>query len=147
MKGCDLQIGGHSSRQAVIERPSVVACGNEHTAAISSRGELFTWGLAGNGELGRVHWQPADAATPRAAHSLHCVRMVSVAAGANHTLAISEVPPAPPPPPPDRTPAEDSPAPSWAVSLWMAVQTALPNEACKGCRVRSRWRIPSFMLT
>ena len=100
MKRNDVQIGGHSSRQAVIERPAVVACGNEHTAAISSRGELFTWGLAGNGELGRVHWQPADAATPQAAHSLHCMRMVSVAAGANHTLAISEVPPLP-----DRTPA------------------------------------------
>ena len=75
----------------MIERLAVVACGNEHTVAITSRGKLFTSGLADNGELGRVHWQPLDAATPKAGHLLHCMRMVSVAAGANHTLAISEV--------------------------------------------------------
>lgn len=48
------QIGGLSERPSLIERPAVVACGKEHTAAISGRGQLFTWGLSVNGELGRV---------------------------------------------------------------------------------------------
>jgi len=30
---------------------AVVACGTDHTATISRRGQLFTWGLGNSGEL------------------------------------------------------------------------------------------------
>jgi alpha-tubulin suppressor-like RCC1 family protein len=36
--------------------PAVVACGSSHTASISRRGELFTFGLASSGELGHAAW-------------------------------------------------------------------------------------------
>lgn len=32
---------------------AVVACGSDHTATISRRGQLFTWGLGNSGELGQ----------------------------------------------------------------------------------------------
>ena len=32
--------------------PAVVACGVEHTASITRRGQLLTWGLGNRGELG-----------------------------------------------------------------------------------------------
>ena len=85
-----MQIGGLSTKreQALIERPAVMACGKEHSAAISGRGQLFTWGLAASGELGRS--ECCGNATPgpafRAPPSL-----VFVTAGGNHTLAISKV--------------------------------------------------------
>lgn len=69
---------------------AVVAAGSSHTASISRRGELFTWGLASSGELGHGGWTPIEVCVPRQVTSLHRVRIVSVAAGANHTLAISE---------------------------------------------------------
>ncbi|KAL6768970.1 hypothetical protein ACKKBF_B16950 [Auxenochlorella protothecoides x Auxenochlorella symbiontica] len=69
---------------------AVVAAGSSHTASISRRGELFTWGLASSGELGHGGWTPIEVCAPRLVGSLHRVRVVSVAAGANHTLAISE---------------------------------------------------------
>jgi alpha-tubulin suppressor-like RCC1 family protein len=33
-------------------QPAVVACGANHSALISRRGEMFTWGLSSSGELG-----------------------------------------------------------------------------------------------
>jgi E3 ubiquitin-protein ligase HERC3 len=68
--------------------PAVVACGNSHTASISRRGELFTWGLGCNGELGLGQWCPLEVTVPR-----QCTvqtRVVSISAGAHHTLAIAE---------------------------------------------------------
>ena len=54
------------------------------------RGELYTWGLASSGELGHGGWTPIEVAVPRMITSLQRTRIVSVACGANHTLAISE---------------------------------------------------------
>jgi hypothetical protein len=73
-------------------QPAVVACGNSHTCSISRRGELFTWGLASSGELGHAAWTPIEVPVPRQCFlsSNPALRIVSVAAGANHTLAISE---------------------------------------------------------
>lgn len=34
--------------------PAVVTCGNSHTACITRRGMLYTWGLGNRGELGLV---------------------------------------------------------------------------------------------
>jgi hypothetical protein len=71
--------------------PAVVACGNSHTCSISRRGELFTWGLASSGELGHAAWTPIEVPVPRQCYlTSPTLRIVSVAAGSNHTLAISE---------------------------------------------------------
>lgn len=69
---------------------AVVSAGSSHTASISRRGELYTWGLASSGELGHGGWTPIEVAVPKMITSLMRTRVVSVCAGANHTLAISE---------------------------------------------------------
>lgn len=69
---------------------AVVAAGSSHTASISRRGELYTWGLASSGELGHGGWTPIEVCVPKMITSLMRTRVVSVCAGANHTLAISE---------------------------------------------------------
>lgn len=68
--------------------PAVVACGANHTASISRRGELFTWGFGSNGELGHGSWTALEVPVPRQAYA--ATRIVSLAAGAEHTLAIAE---------------------------------------------------------
>ena len=68
--------------------PAVVACGSSHSASISRRGELFTWGLGVNGELGLGQWTPLEVPKPRQCYA--ATRIVSISAGANHTLAIAE---------------------------------------------------------
>lgn len=70
--------------------PAVVACGAHHTTAISRKGELYSWGLGSNGELGLGRWGPIELSLPRQCSS-SSVRIVSVACGANHTLAIAEI--------------------------------------------------------
>jgi len=70
--------------------PAVVACGSSHTCSISRRGELFTWGLASSGELGHGGWTPIEMNFPSLVLALQRTRIVSVTAGTNHTLAISE---------------------------------------------------------
>jgi E3 ubiquitin-protein ligase HERC3 len=69
---------------------AVVSAGSSHSASISRRGELYTWGLASSGELGHGGWTPIEVPVPRMVASLGRTRVVSVCAGANHTLAISE---------------------------------------------------------
>ena len=69
---------------------AVVNAGSSHTTAISRRGELFTWGLASSGELGHGGWTPIEVPVPRMVSNLGRTRIVSVCAGDNHTLAISE---------------------------------------------------------
>lgn len=69
---------------------AVVTAGSSHSASISRRGELYTWGLASSGELGHGGWTPIEVAVPRMILTLNRTRIVSVCAGANHTLAISE---------------------------------------------------------
>jgi alpha-tubulin suppressor-like RCC1 family protein len=70
--------------------PAVVSCGAHHSTSISRRGELFAWGLDSNGELGLGRWASIEVALPRQC-LLAQVRIVSVACGTNHTLAIAEV--------------------------------------------------------
>ncbi len=69
--------------------PAVVSCGSHHSTAISRKGELYSWGLGCNGELGLGRWGPIELPIPRQCSS-PSVRIVSVACGANHTLAIAE---------------------------------------------------------
>ncbi|MEW5306216.1 MAG: hypothetical protein WDW38_009071 [Sanguina aurantia] len=68
--------------------PAVVAGGNHHSASISRRGELFMWGLGSHGELGLGHWRSFEVNIPR--QCIADTRIVSIAAGKCHTLAIAE---------------------------------------------------------
>lgn len=71
---------------------AVVGCGGNHTATISRRGQLFTWGLGNSGELGHDAATFLDTPSPQRAY-LHLnmnIRIVSVACGGNHTLSIAE---------------------------------------------------------
>lgn len=79
-----------STDPADVVMPAVVACGSSHTGSISRRGELFTWGLASSGELGHGGWTPIEMNFPSQVLALSRTRIVSVTAGTNHTLAISE---------------------------------------------------------
>jgi alpha-tubulin suppressor-like RCC1 family protein len=69
--------------------PAVVASGSHHSICISRRGELFTWGFGKYGELGQGQWTPLEVLQPKLC-PLTQVRIVSVACGASHTLAIGE---------------------------------------------------------
>ncbi len=69
--------------------PAVVACGSHHSTCISRRGELFSWGQGKSGELGQGRWTPVEVPTPKQC-PLPQVRIVSVACGGSHTLAIGE---------------------------------------------------------
>lgn len=69
--------------------PAVVACGSRHSTCISRRGELFSWGLNKNGELGQGRWSNLEVSSPMQC-PLFQVRIVSVACGHSHTLAIGE---------------------------------------------------------
>ena len=67
-----------------------VRCGASHCAALSPDGVLLTWGLASSGELGHGGWTPIEVDVPRAVASMSSVKVAQVAAGANHTVAVSE---------------------------------------------------------
>ena len=47
------------------EPPAVVSCGGSHNALITTRGKLFTWGLASSGELGHGGRTPSEVRLPR----------------------------------------------------------------------------------
>ncbi len=69
--------------------PAVVSCGAHHTTAISRKGDLYSWGLGAHGELGLGRWGPLEVPLPRQSSNA-AVRIVSVACGTSHTLAIAE---------------------------------------------------------
>ncbi|XP_076028585.1 E3 ubiquitin-protein ligase HERC2 isoform X2 [Oratosquilla oratoria] len=66
-----------------------VACGSSHSAAITSSGELFTWGLGEYGRLG--HGDTTTQLKPKAVKALAGHRVVQVACGSRdaQTLALS----------------------------------------------------------
>eukprot|EP00698_Gefionella_okellyi_P004923 TRINITY_DN14549_c0_g1_i1.p1 TRINITY_DN14549_c0_g1~~TRINITY_DN14549_c0_g1_i1.p1 ORF type:complete len:427 (+),score=85.28 TRINITY_DN14549_c0_g1_i1:85-1281(+) len=82
-----------------IEQPTVVsaltgkqvvsvAAGDYHSVALTAQGEVFTWGLNREGELG--HGNTADARTPRLVNALSDQKLVvkQVAAGGAHTVVV-----------------------------------------------------------
>ena len=91
---------GHCSRQSV-EKPRIVealrnkrvrdiACGSSHSAAITSSGELFTWGCGEYGRLG--HGDNITQLRPKAVRALAGHRVVQVACGSRdaQTLALTD---------------------------------------------------------
>ena len=71
-------------------RLAVVHTGSHHSIAVSRKGEVFTWGLASSGELGHGGWTPTELTIPRLISNLGRTRIVSICAGSNHSLAISQ---------------------------------------------------------
>ena len=67
-----------------------VRCGASHCAALDPNGVLLTWGLASSGELGHGGWTPIEVDIPRVVSSMSSVKVTQVAAGSNHTVAVSE---------------------------------------------------------
>lgn len=70
-----------------------VFCGNCHGAMVTSNGEIFIWGKSEGGRLGLV--DPPDIVhDPVCLETMHGVEVASVALGAGHTLALTDIYPA-----------------------------------------------------
>ncbi|XP_011304625.1 E3 ubiquitin-protein ligase HERC2 [Fopius arisanus] len=67
-----------------------IACGSGHSAAISSNGELYTWGLGEYGRLG--HGDTATQLKPKLVEALVGQRVIQIACGSKdaQTLALTE---------------------------------------------------------
>lgn len=91
---------GHGNRMS-YERPRLIealkskrirdiACGSSHSAAITSSGELYTWGLGEYGRLG--HGDNLTQLRPKQVSALAGHRIVQVACGSRdaQTLALSD---------------------------------------------------------
>ena len=64
-----------------------VECGAYHTIALTDNKEVYSWGKGSNGRLG--HGSEDDEALPRRIDSLRKHNIVSIAAGYDHSAAIS----------------------------------------------------------
>ncbi|KAK6931215.1 Brevis radix (BRX) domain [Dillenia turbinata] len=68
---------------------SYISCGPWHTAAVTSAGQLFTFGDGTFGALG--HGDKCSTSVPREVETLRGLRTVRVACGVWHTAAVVEV--------------------------------------------------------
>ncbi|KAM1102738.1 hypothetical protein ACFX19_011530 [Malus domestica] len=68
---------------------SYIACGPWHTAAVTSGGQLFTFGDGTFGALG--HGDHSSTSTPREVETLRGLRTTRIACGIWHTAAVVEV--------------------------------------------------------
>eukprot|EP00897_Mesotaenium_endlicherianum_P002478 jgi/Mesen1/2258/ME000153S01485 len=67
-----------------------VVCGDYHTAAVSTSGELYTWGLGRDGQLGhRCQVAGAGETLPRRVVALEGFQIVEIACGRVHTCAVT----------------------------------------------------------
>ena len=66
-----------------------VAAANKHSAAVSSTGEVFTWGGNALGQLGYGTVDSASSGVPRVVEALKGRRAMSVAAAKRHTLVLT----------------------------------------------------------
>jgi hypothetical protein len=64
-----------------------VECGAYHTIVLTAEKEVFTWGKGAHGRLG--HGSEENEVLPRRVESLRKLNIVSVAAGYDHSAAVS----------------------------------------------------------
>lgn len=64
-----------------------VTCGSYHTAAVSSNGDLYTWGGGMYGKLG--HGNESGHSTPRRVETLVGLSIVDIACGSRHTAVVT----------------------------------------------------------
>ena len=82
----------HQSRPKVVEAVGqvvvrAVAAGMEHSLALSEAGEVFSWGMGGDGQLGHGDGEE-ERLEPLRVAGLGGVRVCAVAAGCCHSLAV-----------------------------------------------------------
>ncbi|KAK4776633.1 hypothetical protein SAY86_005321 [Trapa natans] len=69
-----------------------VSCGEYHTAAISDKGEVYTWGLGSMGQLGHCSLQYGDKELlPRRVAALDGIIIQDISCGGVHTCAVTEL--------------------------------------------------------
>ena len=73
--------------EALQERICSVAAGANHSLAVTQSGALYAWGEGGCGQLG--HGNDEDQLLPKRVEGLQ-ERVCSVAAGPNHSLAVTQ---------------------------------------------------------
>jgi hypothetical protein len=80
------------TRVAALSGVHVVgmAAGAHHTLALSDAGRLYSWGLGGNGRLGHGDTELRLLPTPIAALVQRHVIVTCLAAGAHHSLAVTD---------------------------------------------------------
>tara|TARA_Y100000389_G_scaffold127639_1_gene124947 strand:+ start:898 stop:2085 length:1188 start_codon:yes stop_codon:yes gene_type:complete len=96
----DHQITPTLVARAVFDGEAVlmVACGGEHTVAVTEGGGVYTFGRGSDGQLGHGDKEdqlkpmrvPVEAFRPNESAQEHSNRIVMVAAGSWHTVALSE---------------------------------------------------------
>ncbi|XP_070686885.1 probable E3 ubiquitin-protein ligase HERC4 [Pempheris klunzingeri] len=67
---------------------SQVACGSQHSVALTKDGQVYTWGLDSRGQLGQGK-RRLGAASPQHLRSLSAMPLVQVAAGGEQSFALS----------------------------------------------------------
>ncbi|XP_037554244.1 E3 ubiquitin-protein ligase HERC2 [Nematolebias whitei] len=75
------------SIQHVFIRKVAVNSGGKHCLALSSEGEVYSWGEAEDGKLGHGNRSPCD--RPRVIESLRGIEVVDIAAGGAHSACIT----------------------------------------------------------
>ncbi|GLC39448.1 hypothetical protein PLESTB_001349800 [Pleodorina starrii] len=91
---------GHSRADKFVAAPievglpdpvTAVAAGGHHTLAITAAGEVWSWGMAGEGQLGIGEPSAGEGrqVEPRLVGALAGAGVVSVAAGDHHSLALT----------------------------------------------------------
>uniref|UniRef100_A0AAY4E4J6 E3 ubiquitin-protein ligase HERC2 n=1 Tax=Denticeps clupeoides TaxID=299321 RepID=A0AAY4E4J6_9TELE len=75
------------SIQHVFIKKVAVNSGGKHCLALSSEGEVYSWGEAEDGKLGHGNRSPCD--RPRVIESLRGVEVVDVAAGGAHSACVT----------------------------------------------------------
>ncbi|XP_075998044.1 putative E3 ubiquitin-protein ligase HERC3 [Genypterus blacodes] len=67
---------------------SQVACGSQHSVALTKDGQVYTWGQGPSGQLGLGKRRP-DASSPQHLESLSGMPLVQIAAGGDQSFALS----------------------------------------------------------
>ncbi|XP_041055229.1 E3 ubiquitin-protein ligase HERC2 isoform X4 [Carcharodon carcharias] len=75
------------SIQHVFVKKVAVNSGGKHCLALSSEGEVYSWGEAEDGKLGHGNRSPCD--RPRVIESLRGIEVIDVAAGGAHSACIT----------------------------------------------------------
>ncbi|XP_060089857.1 E3 ubiquitin-protein ligase HERC2 isoform X3 [Heteronotia binoei] len=75
------------SIQHVFIKKVAVNSGGKHCLALSSEGEVYSWGEAEDGKLGHGNRSPCD--RPRVIESLRGIEIVDIAAGGAHSACIT----------------------------------------------------------
>ncbi|KAL1507705.1 hypothetical protein AB1Y20_007318 [Prymnesium parvum] len=81
------EVGAIADAHGCIQ-PQPLSCGGAHSAMLTKEGGLYTWGANDYGQCGREGSK--QGATPGPVHELATDRLVGVACGAAHTLALTE---------------------------------------------------------